>query len=650
MAKATRTAAAKAVPPPAPAPAATPAAVARWALGVALLVAVLWSPAMRNGFCADDVYLIVEADVEGPGALSQALSGGLWNLQAGGWKPDYFRPLANASYVLGAALHGRGPAGFHAANIALHAAVAGLLVVWLVSIGVALPIAAAGALLFGVHPALAEAVAWIAGRTDPLAACFALVYLVLDARTERRGARIAAPFALAAALLSKESALAAPVAAIAADLARGVRVAPALRRRTADAFVIALWFAVRAVLLGTPLTHGQAAIGGVDVYTRLAAVPHLAGLLPLPWLGRVDYGAGLSGGVLALAAAAGVALIAGLVVAARRATRGGGPAAVLALGALGALVPLAAAAVIKATIAQRLVYLPALFVMPLAALVAHRVLPQPRAAFAALALVGVAFAATAVARIPLWASTTSLWTAAAREPNASPLARSNAAKGLHDDGRLDEALEILDGALPSSPNAVGFQLRAVIHTELGCYDLALPDFRRALELNPGDDRVASNLATLLGEMGRPGEAADVLDAFVARFSGPGHLAARIPALRAAAAAGTAPVDDAALRCGDAASARARARDPAALVRRAALRLRDGILNQADVLLRAALARDPRHVPALVHRAWWLAASGDPAAARAQLREVLAREPGHTMARRLDEAIAKGTFGSSSAPR
>lgn len=134
------------------------------------------------------------------------------------------RPLLKFSYALNWQ-SGFGLVGFHAVNIALHAANT-LLVHALArrlvdrddastfgSARAAIPIVAA--LWFAWHPAQTEAVTYLSGRSTSLAAFFCLASLIvwIDGRREERGAAMwfASPLLLGAALSVKEFAVALPI-------------------------------------------------------------------------------------------------------------------------------------------------------------------------------------------------------------------------------------------------------------------------------------------------------------------------------------------------------------------------------------------------------------------------------------------------------
>ncbi|MBZ5503329.1 MAG: tetratricopeptide repeat protein [Acidobacteriia bacterium] len=173
----------------------------------------------------------------------------------------YYRPLFCVWLTAGYALFGTNAASWHAATVGLHVAVTLLLfqlLLWLVKDYRA---ATAGALIFGVHPAHIESVAWISAAPDLLAALALLgVFLIysrsLDSPPLWRS--LAAHGLYAAALLSKEPAVFfAPVALFyevaRGDLAPEMRVAERLGRalrRTGVLFLMAMAYSfVRVELL-----------------------------------------------------------------------------------------------------------------------------------------------------------------------------------------------------------------------------------------------------------------------------------------------------------------------------------------------------------------------------------------------------------------
>ena len=92
---------------------------------------------------------------------------------------DYYRPLMTLSFMLDAHIAGSpAPYFYHLTNVLLHILTAILLLVFFKKFGVAPMPAFILCLFFLVHPALAQAVAWIPGRNDSLLAIFVLAAFI----------------------------------------------------------------------------------------------------------------------------------------------------------------------------------------------------------------------------------------------------------------------------------------------------------------------------------------------------------------------------------------------------------------------------------------------------------------------------------------
>jgi protein O-mannosyl-transferase len=185
----------------------------------------------------DDFHVVSNPAVQDPGSV--------------GWREHlltpylgYPVPLTVASYVVERAVHGPGPGGFHAVNVALH--VLNVLLVLAVArrAGAGPWAALFGALLLAVHPAVAEPVSWVSGRKDLLAATFVLLaawrFAGLSPGDRRWGPRVAVGLLLLAATLCKPVAALVPVLALVLDV-RG-RPAAWLAVLVADGALVAAAF------------------------------------------------------------------------------------------------------------------------------------------------------------------------------------------------------------------------------------------------------------------------------------------------------------------------------------------------------------------------------------------------------------------------
>ncbi|HEX7413903.1 MAG TPA: hypothetical protein VF411_07630 [Bacteroidia bacterium] len=92
---------------------------------------------------------------------------------------DYYRPLMTLSFMLDAHIAGSpAPYFYHLTNVLLHILTGFLLLIFFKKFGVAPVPSFILCLFFLVHPALAQAVAWIPGRNDSLLAVFVLASFI----------------------------------------------------------------------------------------------------------------------------------------------------------------------------------------------------------------------------------------------------------------------------------------------------------------------------------------------------------------------------------------------------------------------------------------------------------------------------------------
>lgn len=150
---------------------------------VALMAGALYLPMLGAGFAWDsDSQVRIDTWIHQPSHFWDVLTLRVLSLDV----LDGSRPVALLSLMIDALLWGTNPAGYHATNLLLHAAVAVLLFLFAarllqnsgaVSESAALLAAAGAALLFTVHPVNSEAVAEVGYREDLLAAFWVLAAL-----------------------------------------------------------------------------------------------------------------------------------------------------------------------------------------------------------------------------------------------------------------------------------------------------------------------------------------------------------------------------------------------------------------------------------------------------------------------------------------
>src|SRR5579863_2307312 len=141
-------------------------------------VALAYANTLANQFAMDDeLYILRNPQVTDPS---------LQRLFSPNSVSAVFRPVTFATLALNWALGGASPVGYHLINIFLHAGATWLLYVLLLELLGSAPegaaVAFAAALLYAVHPIHTEAVAWVVGRAELLAAGFLFAGWILHLR------------------------------------------------------------------------------------------------------------------------------------------------------------------------------------------------------------------------------------------------------------------------------------------------------------------------------------------------------------------------------------------------------------------------------------------------------------------------------------
>lgn len=259
-----------------------------WLAAVWVAGIVAYWGTTRAGFVYDDLLLVLQnpsiRDFDHWGNwLTRSFWRDVYN-PADADRIPYYRPLMTCALALGHLLSGENPLGYHLLALGLHLIASSLVLVvgrrWLGT-----PAAGAAALLFVTTPVHVEAVAWISGMAEPLAATLGLSASWLALRTadgitqRQRPARTALWMAAAglvsmSAYFAKETAVTVPFTLAVVD----ALATPGWRLRRALAFVPALlalvpYAAARIVVFGPSAGLGiQQTQFGLPAW-RMASLP-----------------------------------------------------------------------------------------------------------------------------------------------------------------------------------------------------------------------------------------------------------------------------------------------------------------------------------------------------------------------------------------
>jgi tetratricopeptide (TPR) repeat protein len=500
--------------------------VARWwpALLAAAALAT-YATSLRNGFCWDDQFIVVEntqaLTLASPGEILLAP-----DVLHRGQPTPYYRPLTRLSLVIDRHLHGLDPLPYHVENAALHALAVVLLFALGFRLGGSAWSASVAALLFAVHPVGAEVVNLAAHRNNLLSVVFVLGAALawMRGRSPLRPAWIAAAAILFfLGLASKETALMLlPLLA-----ARELFPLAGLRARVRGAATALAPFA--AAVLGYVVLRSRAITGPSGVSITLEPIEGLSRSLHLipKYLALLAWPSGLtvhhgpperflaSGALLAVVWGAIVALLVGAIRTRRPLTSFGLLWAAMNFVPVSTLVPIP-----SAPFAERFAYLPAIGLWLVVADQLER-LRETRPSLrrpltAAVLAIALALAARTASRNLDWRDNVALFTSAARVVPDSIEAANNLGLALQAAGDEGGARREWERAIAIDPtNAGALVLLAELDARAGDLPRARARLERAVAASPGDAEARFDLALAAEQLGDLREALRQYEAFLA---------------------------------------------------------------------------------------------------------------------------------------
>ena len=448
-----------------------------------------------------------------------------------------FRPLVNASYAVDRAVWGPGPVGFHTTNVALHAIVVALLYALVLGACADVRARASGSLptfdvadgrvafavaaLFGVHPLMSEAVAYVSGRSELLCGAFFLAAVLCArgaiVRPARRSLWAAASVFGVLALLSKEVAGVLPIVLLAYDglLAPG-EAADRRRRRWLLFLPCAAALAAAAVYrlsVAAGPVSGQAPL--LTLWTQSIVIWRYLALLVVPAGQSIMHGVHTvtsAADPKAIAAVAALTCLLGVAIACRRAV----PLAAFGiLWYLAVIAPSSSVIALREGMAEHRAYLASagMFMALAGVLARDRRLTATRPAPAYLAVFGVlcvALAALTLARNAVWGDPVRLWREAISRAPGMWEPHYALADTLRERGECPSALEHYRAVVRLRPHHRDAHTNmGICLAEMNRLEDADASFRRAIEIDPRFARGYTNLGALALLARQPDRARDM---------------------------------------------------------------------------------------------------------------------------------------------
>jgi tetratricopeptide (TPR) repeat protein len=455
-----------------------------WAIPAAL-IAVFWaySPAMRGPFLFDDNMLPFAIANVAAAPLSLWLKG--------------VRPALMFTYWINARISGDDTFSYHALNVLIHCATAGLvyfivrrLLEWARPADSRRPLLAGfAAAVFLLHPIQTEAVAYLAGRSESLSVMLAFaafaIFLYRDKTEVSWGVASAVLALFGAALLAKEHTIALLPLLILTDYwwnpgfsLRGVRRNWRLYGLAAAAAVAGL-----AMFWSLIFNSRSAGFGLKDFtwyqyfFTQCRALFVYPGEFLLPVRLTADWDFPISRTILDHGAIAGLVALLALAAAAWHFRRRFPLASYGFFAYLVLMAPTSSILPIQDLVAERRIYFSMLGLLLIALEPLSRLKANPKALAAVCAAVALLAACATYARAAVWGDSMLLW-------------QDNVRK---------------------SPNkARGHENLAFQYYLQGSYDLAIPEFEAASRLEPATQILLVNWALAYANMKQPARALEIL--------------------------------------------------------------------------------------------------------------------------------------------
>ncbi len=485
---------------------------------IAALGLLAYANILQGTFVWDDEVLVVKntyirdfAHIKN--VFSENILGGVKRMTA------FYRPLQVLTYALDFRVWQLNASGYHLTNTLLHIGAALAVYLFLLVLAVPPRVALWAGLFFVVHPVHTEAVCYVSGRADPLAAVFiflCLTFYIRYVRRPRAGLYAASMVFAAAALLSKEIALLLPLMVLLYHVTSRTRV-------KAAGFLSLLALAAGYLVLRRAFSAHLA--GEMDVTVPLlqripgAFVAYAQYLRLLVWPSglHMEYGqprfSFLDPGVLF-----GVVLLAGSVVLFVRARRRDDPLLSFAAGwFLLTLAPVANIFPVNAYMAEHWLYLPSVgFFLAVALLLDRWAQKGAGARRCVYVLIGSAVAFYAVLTVRqnhVWRQPVLLYEAVVAHAPESPRLLNNLANiYATDPATQDKAVALYRRAIASDPgSAFSYFNLANLYKRQGREGPAAENYRKAIELDPLYIEAYNNLGVLYFAQGRFEDAAAVLE-------------------------------------------------------------------------------------------------------------------------------------------
>ncbi len=465
---------------------------------IIILGCIVYSNSLHGEFIWDDLHLVKDnAYLDSWSNLVNIFKG---NIGSGARiEYDSYRPLQIVTYLIDRALWGKGVFGYHLTSAFLHILVS-LLIYWLITILFKdNTLAALTACLFTVHPVHVEAVSYISGRADILAALFMLLSLILYIKgsdTKNPWPYLASVLSYAAAILSRENSLIFPILILLYHYSFKIRFP--WKKLVPYVGVITLYAIARIWVLNTSMSAIPSTTCLERIPGFLIAMCNYMRLLVAPANLHMEYGNTVMHFSDPKAFIGLVIIIALITLAIMK--RKGDTIIFFSIGWFFAtIMPSSNIYPINAYMAEHWLYLPSIgFFLIIAKYIRHidkKGLTVIAVSISAALIVFYSY--LTIRQNDYWRDPIRFYKRTLYYAPESHKSCYNLAMIYKDEGRNDEAIELFTKAIKANPRySEAYNNLGSLHGFMGNYAAAESLFKKAIELNPRYARAYNNMANV----------------------------------------------------------------------------------------------------------------------------------------------------------
>ena len=477
---------------------------------VALLGFTVYYNSLSGAFLWDDEFLVrdniyIKNWSDAPHVFTRDIGAGAKS------KFNFYRPIQLMTYMFDYSVWKLDTRGYHLTNALLHTLVA--LCIWrfiTVLFGDGL-LAFLTSVLFLVHPIHTEAVSYIAGRADSLAALFiflSLIFYVKNLRSGGAAACMLAPLCYCLALLSRENSLILPVLIVLYHYTFRERFQ--IRKILPILCIALLYIVVRLTLL-------RALLSNITYDTTLAqripgffvAITNYLRIIAFPIDLHMEYGNRLFE-IITPKALAGILILSLLSIYAwkiRKSKR-------LVFFGISwfflALLPVSNLYPINAYMAEHWLYLPSMgFCLILAQWLCSVYRTKNLQGLAMALMVGLAgvYSYITIRQNDYWREPVAFYQRTLKYASDAAKMHYNLGNVYKDSGRKEEAIASYKKAIEADPNySQAYTNLGLIYNAIDKKDEAIASYKKAIEIDPAASRAYNNLGITYHDLGRRDEA------------------------------------------------------------------------------------------------------------------------------------------------